>query len=86
MYKYQLSHCHRCCCARHFRKRQVNHGAHAAASVFTFGLWLIGWLAVTIQRARKPWRCSRCGGRLRVETPEAALQGAVGETSALELS
>jgi hypothetical protein len=86
MYKYQLSHCQRCCCERHFRKRRVDHGAHAVASVFTFGLWLVGWLAVTIQRARKPWRCSRCGARLREETTERAPRGAVAETSAMGVS
>jgi hypothetical protein len=72
MYHYREAHCHRCDCNRHFRKRRIDHGAHCAASIFTFGLWLVGWVALTIHRQRKPWRCSRCGARLRVAIQEAA--------------
>ena len=35
-----------------------------AATVFTFGLWSVAWLGVTIQHFRKPWRCSYCGNRM----------------------
>lgn len=69
MAKTRLAHCSYCNDTRHFRKRSLDHLIHLAATVFTFGLWSVAWLAVTIHHFRKPWRCSYCGSRMPRATP-----------------
>ena len=72
MIKHQQAHCPHCKALRHFRKRNLNHLAHLAATVFTFGLWSVPWLAVTIHHSRKPWRCTFCGCRMQPPAPSPA--------------
>lgn len=69
MSKTRLAHCLHCNDTRHFRKRSLDHLMQLAATVFTFGLWSVAWLGVTIQHFRKPWRCSYCGNRMPRQEP-----------------
>jgi len=55
--------CERCQCDREFNKRIASHRWHLGLTVVTFGLWGVGWLAVTVAEARRPWRCSICRSR-----------------------
>ena len=68
MPKTRLAHCSYCNDTRHFRKRSLDHLSHLAATVFTFGLWSVAWLSVTIHHLRKPWRCTYCGSRIPQST------------------
>ena len=55
------AHCTWCQCERQFVRSRVRNGRHFIASLLTLGLWLIGWLAVYIETALRPWRCAACG-------------------------
>ena len=35
-----------------------NHAFHIICSIITGGLWIIGWIIMSI---KAPWRCSQCG-------------------------
>lgn len=66
--------CERCGFVRHFTKRKVDHKFHFAATVFTYGLWGVPWIVLTIDEARRPWRCYICGSRY-IPNPETAERG-----------
>lgn len=83
MAKTRLAHCSYCNDTRHFRKRSLDHLIHLAATVFTFGLWSVAWLAVTIHHFRKPWRCSYCGSRMPRQDPAQPV-GRIGDAVARE--
>ena len=72
MPKIRQAHCHHCRFERQFRKHSIDHVSHLAATVFSFGLWSVGWLALTIYHLRKPWRCTFCGSRLRWDSTKPA--------------
>src|SRR4051812_40170603 len=63
MRQFQRKFCRRCGFEREFTKRTMNHLFHLAATVFTFGLWGIGWAALTYAERKRPWRCCTCGSR-----------------------
>lgn len=83
MAKTHLAHCPHCNDTRHFRKRSLDHTIHLAATVFTFGLWSVAWLAVTIHHFRKPWRCTFCGSRMPRQDPAQPV-GRIGDAVARE--
>jgi len=60
----------------------MDHLAHLTATVCTFGLWSVGWLAKTLHHARKPWRCTHCGSRLQPVPPAARALPPVGQPAA----
>lgn len=68
-----LAHCAACKCERLFVKRRIRHPLHLLAAILSGGLWLIGWLAICIKEALRPWRCKNCGWR----KPDAPLQDAL---------
>src|SRR5208337_444510 len=77
-----VAHCTSCRCERIFVRARVRHLRHFMSTLLTGGLWLIAWLAVSIARSIRPWRCENCGwhkpefrGHLReaIQLGEAAL-------------
>lgn len=46
------------------KKNGPNHILHLILSIFTAGIWLVIWLAVSL--LQEPWRCSQCGQRLQL--------------------
>ena len=59
-------HCRHCGRQTHFRKRRLDHELHFSLTIFTLGLWAIGWLAVIITwMINEPWRCQICLHRWR---------------------
>jgi hypothetical protein len=59
----ETRYCQRCGGEREFAGRRMPHLRHLGLTIVTFGLWGIGWLAMTIAVARRPWRCTICGSR-----------------------
>ena len=49
-------------CSKHVmvRRKGTSHLLHLVLSVFTFGLWIIVWILVSVKFGG--WRCTQCGG------------------------
>jgi len=68
--------CERCQCEREFTRKTAAHRWHLAATILTLGMWGVGWLAVAITEARRPWRCAVCRSRF---VPEAKRHPQIGQ-------
>ncbi len=55
------AHCASCRCERVFVRPPTGNLRHLILTLLTGGLWLIVWLAVSIERSIRPWRCEICG-------------------------
>jgi len=55
--------CRHCGFVRPFRRPGAQHHQHLLATVFTLGLWSIGWLIATVRESQRPWRCTICQTR-----------------------
>lgn len=61
------------------RRVAPTHIVHAVVTMFTFGLWALVWIDLSMRAKHKPWLCTRCGsetdevddyeGGLEEETP-----------------
>jgi len=56
-----IAHCASCRCERIFERPKTRHLRHLMSTLLTGGLWSFVWLAVSIERALRPWRCEQCG-------------------------
>lgn len=41
-------------------RRRPNHVLHLLLSLGTGGLWLLGWMVITLNSEDEPWRCTSC--------------------------
>lgn len=64
-----LAWCRHCGHEQQFRRRKLNHRRHAVLSLFTLGIWLIPWFALTIGTKISPWECDQCGTEPRIKPP-----------------
>jgi hypothetical protein len=55
------AYCAQCRSERLFVPLRIRHLFHLMITLLTGGLWLIVWLALSIERAIRPLRCSHCG-------------------------
>jgi hypothetical protein len=56
-----VAHCTSCRCERVFVRPRIRHLLHVVAAILSGGIWLIGWCAICIEAALRPWRCKNCG-------------------------
>jgi hypothetical protein len=55
------AHCSSCDSQQSFKRRRIRHALHLLGAILTAGLWSIGWIAISIETALRPWRCRMCG-------------------------
>lgn len=59
--QYKSGQCKNCEQPRKVERPGINHILHLLLSMFSFGLWIIVWLGVSIRLGG--WRCSECGSK-----------------------
>jgi hypothetical protein len=48
----------------------MDHFKHLLLTIFTCGLWLIGWAWLAFKYAHKSWRCCFCRARIHSQPSE----------------
>jgi predicted Zn-ribbon and HTH transcriptional regulator len=69
------AHCPRCRHQQIFVTARINHPLHLGLTLLTAGLWLISWIALSIGKVLRPWRCEHCGWHKPEFGPRAELAG-----------
>ena len=78
-----VAHCTSCRRESVFVRRRIRHLFHLVATILSGGIWLIGWFAICMNAALRPWRCKNCGWhkpefrtplRVIIERGESALR------------